>query len=33
VSVKYQSVSLIPIPGLLKKKLTVTRAVTLRLRT
>lgn len=33
VSVKYQSISLIPIPGLLAKKLTVTRTVTLRLRT
>jgi hypothetical protein len=33
VSVRYQSVSLIPIPGLLKKRLTVTRSVTLRLRT
>jgi hypothetical protein len=32
VSVTYQSVSLIPIPGLLAKQLTVTRTVTLRLR-
>jgi Flp pilus assembly protein TadG len=33
VSVTYQSVSLIPIPGLLAKQLSVTRTVTLRLRT
>jgi hypothetical protein len=33
VSVTYRSISLIPIPGLLAKQLTVTRTVTLRLRT
>jgi Flp pilus assembly protein TadG len=32
VSVRYQTVALIPIPGLLAKQLTITRAVTMRLR-
>ncbi len=32
VSVRYQSVSLIPIPGLLTKQLTVTRTVKMRVR-
>lgn len=32
VSVRYQSVSLIPIPGLLQKQLTATRVVVMRLR-
>jgi Flp pilus assembly protein TadG len=33
ISVQYTSVSLIPIPGLLKKQFTVTRTVKMRLRT
>ena len=33
VSVRYQSVSLIPIPGILAKQFTITRIVKMRLRT
>jgi Flp pilus assembly protein TadG len=32
VSVKYQSISLIPIPGLLKKQFTITRTGKMRIR-
>ena len=33
VSITYQSISLIPIPGILAKQFTVTRVVTMRVRT
>jgi len=33
ISVRYQSVSLIPIPGILAKQFTITRIVKMRLRT
>lgn len=32
VTVRYQSITMIPIPGLLKKQFTITRVVTMRLR-
>jgi Flp pilus assembly protein TadG len=33
ISVQYQSISLIPLPGLLTKQFTLTRTVTMRVRT
>lgn len=33
VSVQYQSITLIPLPGLLARQFTVTRSVTMRVRT